>query len=267
MVLVWSGSFSWFGRLQGAFRFELRRDDGTDEATIHQNSGRGHGRLCILLARPLISTAAVHQVGGAAVRRRGYCRGPAPRPPLELLRRRACRVVVGDVRVVVVREPGLSAAMVHPGPMWPALHVSQRTLVLIFVLVAVPSSQSQWRRRLLRERAYEVLVVDDVHEVEDFERRREVFVVVVVLVRRPWRHALTQRCSHGAAGSSWARSALSWSDGSAQRARGPRWRLLRRSILAKVGTSANVHQTRGGTPTPPSRASGSRDSAVGSRRP
>ena len=30
--LVWAGSFSWFGRLQGAFRFVLSRDDGTDEA-------------------------------------------------------------------------------------------------------------------------------------------------------------------------------------------------------------------------------------------
>ena len=30
--LVWAGSFSWFGRLQGAFRFVLVRDDGTDEA-------------------------------------------------------------------------------------------------------------------------------------------------------------------------------------------------------------------------------------------
>ena len=58
--LIWSGSFSWFGRLQGAFRFVLSRDDGTDEATIHRVwAGRSAARILV---------------------------GPAPRPPLELLR-------------------------------------------------------------------------------------------------------------------------------------------------------------------------------------
>lgn len=35
-TLVWTGTFSWFGRAQGAFRFVLARDDMTDEDAVHR---------------------------------------------------------------------------------------------------------------------------------------------------------------------------------------------------------------------------------------
>ena len=65
--LVWSGSFSWFGRLQGAFRFELRRDDGTDEARYRAKTKiHAIDATSVLPTHWLISTGdRASSVGGA----------------------------------------------------------------------------------------------------------------------------------------------------------------------------------------------------------